>query len=420
MMALSEASEGALSGVRVLDLSRILAGPSATQILGDLGADVIKIEHPTRGDDTRKWGPPFVRDDDGNETSESSYYTSANRNKQSVAIDISSPKGADLVRQLAAGSDIFIENFKVGGLSKYGLDHETLRAQHPHLIYCSITGFGQTGPYAPRAGYDFLIQAMGGLMSITGEPEGQPIKAGVAVSDLMAGMYALSGVLAALYKRDRDFARTGEKIGQHLDISLLDTQVAWLSNVGMHHLISGERPPRLGNAHASIVPYRVFEVADGHVIIAAGKDRQFASWCDVAGCDDLKTDARFMTNEGRVRNRKLLEDQMETVMCARSQADWIASMEAAGVPCGPVNAVDQVFQDPHIKARGMQVDLPHAAAAGGTIPQIASPLKFSDTPPVYRNGPPVLGEHTSDVLRDVLALDDEALATLRTEGVIGD
>lgn len=413
------ASDGALTGVRVLDLSRILAGPSATQTLGDLGADVIKIEHPERGDDTRKWGPPFVRDTAGNETTESSYYTSANRNKRSVAVDIATPEGAQIVSDLAATADIFVENFKVGGLAKYGLDHVTMRALHPHLIYCSITGFGQTGPYAPRAGYDFLIQAMGGLMSITGEPDGQPMKAGVAVSDLMAGMYALNGILAALYKRDRVAAQGGDRKGQHIDISLLDTQIAWLSNVGMHALISGERPQRLGNAHASIVPYRVFEVRDGHVIIAAGNDRQFAAWCDAAACDHLKADPRFATNEGRVRLRQELEDQMETVMRTRSQADWIAAMEQAGVPCGPVNAIDQVFEDPHVQARGMIFEMPHATAAGGTIPQIASPLKLSQTPPAYRYGPPVLGEHTTAVLRDVLGLDDGAQSELRAKGVIG-
>ncbi len=415
------ASGGALQGVRILDLSRILAGPSATQIMGDLGADVIKIEHPQRGDDTRKWGPPFVRDDMGNETTESSYYTSANRNKKSVAVDIATPEGADIVRKIAAMSDVFIENFKVGGLAKYGLDHETLRAEFPHLIYCSITGFGQTGPYAPRAGYDFLIQAMGGLMSITGEPDGQPMKAGVAVSDLMAGMYALSSILAALYKRDAD-AGTDAKVqrrGQHIDISLLDTQIAWLSNVGMHALISGERPARLGNAHASIVPYRVFEVADGHVIIAAGNDRQFAAWCDAADCPHLKNDERFHTNEGRVRLRGELEAQMEDIMRARSQADWIAAMEKAGVPCGPVNAIDQVFEDPQVQARGMQFEMPHAVAAGGMIPQIASPVRMSGTPPTYRHGPPILGEHTSDVLSEILSLDETMQSELRNKGIIG-
>lgn len=415
----SSPSGGALAGVRVLDLSRILAGPSATQILGDLGAEIIKIEHPVRGDDTRKWGPPFVRDDAGEETTESSYYTSANRNKKSVAVDIATPEGAEIVRKLAATSDVFIENFKVGGLAKYGLDHETLRAAHPHLIYCSITGFGQTGPYAPRAGYDFLIQAMGGLMSITGEPDGQPMKAGVAVSDLMAGMYALSGILAALYRRDRDAAINRERRGQHIDISLLDTQIAWLSNVGMHALISGERPARLGNAHASIVPYRVFEVSDGHVIIAAGNDGQFSAWCDAANCPHLKADERFRTNEGRVRLRPELEGQMEEVMRSRTQAEWIDVMEAAGVPCGPVNSIDQVFEDPHVQARGMKFDMPHAVAAGGSIPQIASPLKLSDTPPTYRHGPPVLGEHTAEVLLDVLNIDAPALDALRNKGAIG-
>ncbi|MGI9406266.1 MAG: CaiB/BaiF CoA transferase family protein [Hyphomicrobiaceae bacterium] len=405
---------GPLDGVRVLDLSRILAGPSATQVLGDLGADVIKIEHPERGDDTRKWGPPFIRDDDGNETSESSYYASANRNKRSVAIDIAQPAGAELVRDLAQQSDILVENFKVGGLAKYGLDYESLQDDCPHLIYCSITGFGQTGPYAPRAGYDFLIQAMGGLMSITGEPHGAPMKTGVAVADLMAGMYAVNGILAALYGRDC----SPDGVGQHIDISLLDTQIAWLSNVGMHALVSGETPPRLGNAHASIVPYRVFEVADGHVVIAVGNDRQFATWCVTAGCPELATDDRFRTNEGRVRNRKALEDQMETIMQKRSQADWIAAMEAAGVPCGPVNTIDQVFDDPHVQTRGMQIVMPHARAAGGTVPQIASPLQLSGTPVTYRNGPPVLGEHTDEVLQNVLRLNGETMDRLRRAGVI--
>ncbi|MEO0620072.1 MAG: CaiB/BaiF CoA-transferase family protein [Pseudomonadota bacterium] len=409
---------GPLTGVHVLDLSRILAGPSATQNLGDLGADVLKIEHPIRGDDTRKWGPPFIRDAEGNETSESSYFLSANRNKRSVAIDIATEEGATLVRDLAAQSDVLVENFKVGGLAKYGLDYPSVAATHPHLIYCSITGFGQTGPYASRAGYDFLIQAMGGFMSITGGPDDEPLKGGVAIADLMAGMYAVSAILAALYARDRDGNAPHAGRGQHIDISLLDTQVAWLSNVGMHALIANETPPRLGNAHASIVPYRVFEVSDGHVIIAAGNDRQFAAWCDVAGTPRLANDPRFATNESRVRHRTELEGEMEWIMRCRSSADWIAVLEAVSVPCGPVNTVDQVFEDPQVRARGMRIDLPYQTAGEKTVPQIANPLKFSTTQVSYRAGPPTLGQHTDEVLSKRLGLDNAALSGLRERGII--
>ncbi|MEL7544012.1 MAG: CaiB/BaiF CoA-transferase family protein [Pseudomonadota bacterium] len=421
MTDLSDAGStvGPLTGIRVLDLSRILAGPTATQTLGDFGADVLKIEHPIRGDDTRKWGPPFVRDAEGNETSESSYFLSANRNKRSVAIDIATEEGAALVRELAAESDVLVENFKVSGLARYGLDYASLEPTHPHLVYCSITGFGQTGPYASRAGYDFLIQAMGGFMSITGEPDGQPLKGGVAIADLMAGMYAVSAILAALYARDHGDDPNVAGRGQHIDVALLDTQVAWLSNVGMHALIANETPPRLGNAHASIVPYRVFQVSDGHVIIAAGNDRQFAAWCDVAEASDLAADPRFASNEGRVRHRAELEGVMEQIMRGRTSAEWIDALEAVSVPCGPVNTVDQVFGDPHVVERGMKIDLPHATAAEKSVPQIANPLKFSSTPVTYRSGPPTLGQHTDEALSERLGLNNATITDLRDRGVIG-
>ncbi|MEL6421044.1 MAG: CaiB/BaiF CoA-transferase family protein [Pseudomonadota bacterium] len=415
----SGSPSGPLSGVRIVDLTRILAGPSATQFLGDLGADIIKIEHPRLGDDTRKWGPPYVRDAAGAETTESSYFLSANRNKRSLAVDIATDEGADIVRRLAMHADVLMENFKVGGLVKYRLDHGELSRIAPHLIYCSITGFGQTGPYASRAGYDFLIQAMGGFMSITGAPEGEPMKGGVAIADLMAGMYAASAVLAALCARDRNApgdlqARTG----QHVDISLLDTQVAWLSNVAMHTLVTGENAPRLGNAHASIVPYRVFASADGHVIVAAGNDRQFAAWCAVAGANDLAADPRYRTNADRVRNRAQLEPYMEAIMATRAASDWIDALETAGVPCGPVNTVDQVFADPHVLARGMRTTAHHNLAAGGEVPQIGNPVKFSATPPSIRRGPPTLGEHTDEVLATELGMDAAAIDDLRARGVI--
>lgn len=405
-------SHGPLAGVRVLDLSRVLAGPICGQLLGDLGADVIKIERPGPGDDTRQWGPPFLKDADGNETRESAYYLCANRNKRSVAVDMSRPEGQRLIRELAARCDVVIENFKTGGLRKYGLDHETLRAACPRLVYCSITGFGQTGPYAERPGYDLLIQAMGGVMSITGPADREPTKVGVAISDIMTGMYAGVAILAALRSRDA----TG--LGQHLDLALLDCQVAWLANQGQRYLLSGEVARRRGNAHPDVVPYQVFATADGHVIIGVGNDRQFASLCEFAGKDELKDDPRFATNDARVRNREALIPIVEALAASRTTAEWLQGLAARKVPCGPVNDIDQVFADPQVKHRQMTVDLPHPLAGGGSVRLIASPMRFSETPVSYRRAPPVNGEHTVEVLRELLELGDDAIGELAAGGVI--
>lgn len=405
-------SHGPLAGVRVLDLSRVLAGPICGQLLGDLGADVIKIERPGPGDDTRQWGPPFLKDADGNETRESAYYLCANRNKRSVAVDMSRPEGQRLIRELAARCDVVIENFKTGGLRKYGLDHETLRAACPRLVYCSITGFGQTGPYAERPGYDLLIQAMGGVMSITGPADREPTKVGVAISDIMTGMYAGVAILAALRSRDA----TGR--GQHLDLALLDCQVAWLANQGQRYLLSGEVARRRGNAHPDVVPYQVFATADGHVIIGVGNDRQFANLCEFAGKDDLKDDPRFATNDARVRNRDALIPIVEALVASRTTAEWLQGLAARKVPCGPVNDIDQVFADPQVKHRQMTVDLPHPLAGGGSVRLIASPMRFSETPVSYRRAPPVNGEHTVEVLRELLELGDDAIDELAAGGVI--
>ena len=405
-------SNGPLDGVRVLDLSRVLAGPICGQLLGDLGADVIKIERPGAGDDTRQWGPPFLKDRNGNETRESAYYLCANRNKRSVAVDMSKRDGQRIIRELAAHCDVLIENFKTGGLKKYGLDHENLCAALPRLVYCSITGFGQTGPYAERPGYDLLIQAMGGVMSITGPADREPTKVGVAISDIMTGMYAGVSILAALRARDK----TGR--GQHLDLALLDCQVAWLANQGQRYLLSGEVARRRGNAHPDVVPYQVFATSDGYVIIGVGNDRQFARLCEFAGKEHLRDDPRFATNDARVRNREALIPLVEEFVASRTTAQWLEGLAARGVPCGPVNEIDQVFADPQVRYRNMTVDLPHPLAADGSVRLIASPMRFSDTPVSYRRAPPVNGEHTVEVLREVLKLGDGEIAELTAGGVI--
>ena len=401
---------GPLAGVRVLDLSRILAGPTCTQLLGDLGADIIKVERPGEGDDTRKWGPPFLEDRSGAETTESAYYLCANRNKRSVAIDIASPDGQDLVRRLAAECDVLIENFKVGGLAKYGLAYDDLKDALPGLVYCSITGFGQDGPYAPRAGYDFLIQGMGGIMSLTGDPAGQPMKVAVGIADVMTGMYASSAILAALRHRDRTGA------GQHIDVALLDSQVAWLINAGLFHLTAGHPPPRLGNGHPNIVPYQVFASADGHFILAVGNDAQFRRFCEHAGARDLADDARFATNSARVQNRGALVPLLDAITTTRTTQAWLAGLEPLGVPCGPVNDLQAVFDDPQVRHRGMRITMPHAYA--DAVALIGNPLKLSATPVAYRQAPPVLGEHTRTVLEDVMGLDQAAGADLEARGVI--
>ncbi|MGR3905845.1 CaiB/BaiF CoA-transferase family protein [Burkholderia sp. SR8] len=389
----------ALTGIKVLDLSRILAGPSAAQLLGDLGADVVKVEKPDEGDDTRKWGPPYVRGTSGEETDESAYYLSANRNKRSIAIDLGSDSGRELLHQLIAQADVLVENYKVGGLAKYGLAYEQIKDRYPRLIYCSVTGFGQTGPYATRPGYDFLIQGMGGIMSLTGVPDGEPMKVGVGIADVMTGMYATVGILAALHHRER----TGE--GQHIDISLLDTQIAWLVNAGTNYLADRKVPPRLGNGHPNIVPYQVFQTADAPMILAVGNDAQFRRFCEVAGVDKLASDERYATNPMRIRHRVELCELVDKALRGRRRAAWLQALEAVGVPCGPVNNLQDVFADPHVKARGAELKMPCDWAMDGEIGLLANPLKMSATPPSYRRPPPRLDEHAEEVLMDWLAND---------------
>ena len=408
----ASSSTGPLAGLRIFDMTRVLAGPSCTQMLGDLGADVIKIERPGIGDDTRKWGPPSVKAPDGSNTSESAYYLSANRNKRSVTIDIAKPAGQRLARDLIARCDVVVENFKVGSLKKLGLDYEALRATQPGLIYCSITGFGQTGPYASRAGYDFLAQGMGGVMSVTGEPDGRPLKVGVAVSDLMCGMHAVIGILAALHHRDR----TGQ--GQHIDMSLLDSQVAAMCNVGLYTLISGQNPPRLGNGHTTIVPYDVYTSADGYVILAIGNNGQFAKFCTFAKRPDLAEDPRFLTTALRVQNRDVLTTILNGITAEYPTRYWVDGLEPQGVPCGPVNTMTETFADPQIQARGMVVEVPHPAAGGQPVPTLACPIKLSETPPTYRNAPPMLGQHTDEVLAEILQLSADDIAALRHDGIV--
>jgi crotonobetainyl-CoA:carnitine CoA-transferase CaiB-like acyl-CoA transferase len=405
---------GALSHLTVLDLSRVLAGPWAGQALADLGAEVIKIERPGTGDDTRGWGPPFLRDAQGNEGADAAYYLCANRNKKSVTVDFTTPEGQAIVRSLARDSDVVLENFKVGGLEAYGLDYASLRAVNPRLIYCSITGFGQTGPYAARAGYDLLVQAMGGLMSITGRPDGEPAagpqKAGVAVTDILTGLYATIGILAALSHRER----TG--IGQHIDIGLLDVQVACLANQAMNYLVSGQAPRRSGNAHPNLVPYQDFPTSDGYMVIAVGSDAQFARLCAVLGLTGLAADSRFIGNKQRVANRRELIDKLCSVTVTQPTAHWVAALEAVGVPAGPINSLDAVFDDPQVRARGMRVELPHPVA--GSVSLVANPLRLSETPVTYRSSPPTLGAQTSVVLSERLALSSADIEKLRAKGII--
>ena len=412
-----------LSGVRVLDLSRVLAGPWCTQTLADLGADVIKVERPpgkgsSGGDDTRGWGPPFLKDSDGNDTAEAAYYLGANRNKRSITVDIARPEGQALIRRIALQSDVFVENYKVGDMARYGLAAVSLLALNPRLVYCSITGFGQTGPYRERAGYDYAVQGMGGLMSVTGpsraviaddQSGGGPQKVGVAVADLFTGMYASTAILAALRHRDL----TGE--GQSIDMALLDTQVAMLANLGANYLISGAVPQRMGNAHQNIVPYQVFEVADGHMIVAVGNDSQFAKFCEVAGRPALAQDARFTRNADRVRHRDTLVPLLAALMKARTRNDWLNALEAAKVPCGPINDLADVFADPQVLAREMTVQMLHPLA--GSVRLVASPIKFSATPVQYRRPPPLLGEHTAQILTE-LGLTDDDITALQAARVV--
>ena len=405
---------GHLSHLRVLDLSRILAGPWASQTLADLGAEVIKVERPGRGDDTRAWGPPFLKDQAGNETAETAYFLCANRGKKSLTLDIASDEGRDIVRALATQCDVLIENFKTGDLLRYGLSYADLKAVNPDLVYCSITGFGQDGPCSDQAGYDFMIQGTGGLMSVTGEPDdapgGGPKKVGVPVADLMTGMYATVAILAALARRDR---RGG---GEHIDLSLLDCQVAMLSNLGQNFLISGRVPPRWGNAHPNVVPYQAFPTADGHVIVAIGNDYQFGKFCEVAGEPALAKDPRFVTNTDRVNNRVAIVAEMARIVATKTTQQWLDLLGPLGVPCGPINNMAQTFEHPQVQHRHMQMKMAHPVS--GAVPLIANPIRFTEHPIEYRDAPPVLGQHTDKVLSELLNLAPEAIQALRSKRVI--
>jgi crotonobetainyl-CoA:carnitine CoA-transferase CaiB-like acyl-CoA transferase len=395
---------GPLTGIRVLDLTRVLAGPTCTQMLGDLGAEVIKIERPGAGDDTRGFAPPFWPN-----TQESAYFLGANRNKKSVTLDIAKPEGQAIVHRLLESCDILAENFKVGALAKYGLGWEQLKDKHPKLIYCSITGFGQTGPYAPRPGYDALVQAMGGVMSLTGAPDGTPQKVGIPVADLFAGLYGCIGILAAVNHRHA----TGQ--GQRVDIGMLDTHVAWLANQGMNYLATGENPTRLGNQHPNIAPYQEFPTADGYIILAVGNDPTFERFCKAVGQEQLLADSRFATNAKRVENRGLVTETLTPVMRSRSTAEWITALEALKIGCGPINTLEQVFADPQVQARGCVVEMPHAS--GETVKVIANPVRLSATPPDYRGAPPALGQHTAEVLGGLLGLGEAEVAALKEKGI---
>jgi len=405
---------GALDGLRVIDFSRVLAGPWATQTLADLGADVIKIEHPEGGDDTRKWGPPFLSAPDGTPLSDAAYFGAANRNKKSVAIDIAMPEGQDLARRLVRNADVVVENFKVGGLARYGLDYASLKEIKPDLVYCSITGFGQDGPRASEAGYDLLIQGMGGLMSVTGHPDGAqgggPLKVGVAMVDVVTGLYAATAILAALRHRDRS------GVGQRIDLALLDSVIAALANQSHAFLTTAQVPPRLGNAHPSIVPYESFASSDGHFILAVGNDGQFRKLCDAVDRPALADDARFSTNAARVAHREELLPILRELFRTRSTSDWISRFAADGIPCGPINSLAQAFEDPQVRHRGVAGKIPHAQA--GEVAMVASPIRMSRSPATYRSGPPLLGEHTATVLAEILRLDEAAIAKLHEQGVI--
>lgn len=398
-----------LAGIRVLDLSRVLAGPWCSQHLADMGAEVIKVEHPERGDDTRRWGPPYL-----NGTQEAAYYLCANRGKRSIGVDISRPEGQALIRELAASCDVVLENFKVGGLKRYGLDYESLKQVKPDLIYCSITGFGQSGPYAKRAGYDFLLQGMGGLMDITGRPDdepcGEPMKVGVAVVDLFTGMYAATSILSALLGRNR----TGN--GAWIDVALMDVQVGMLANQAMNYLTSGQSPRRMGNSHPNIVPYQAFGTADGHIILAVGNDSQFQRFCEVAGVPDLASDERFATNQSRVQNRKLLVSQIAELIRTKPSQYWLEALEREGVPCGPINTIEQVFEDPQVQYRGMKITMPHQE--GGEVSLVSNPVRFNGTPMNADTPPPTFCEHTGSVLSELFPDRSDYLDTLRSKGVI--
>lgn len=402
---------GALGGLRVLDLSRVLAGPVCTQILGDMGADIIKVERPGIGDDTRKWGPPFLKDAEGNDTTESAYYLSCNRNKRSIAIDIRTPEGQNIIHRLLEQSDILIENFKAGDLKKYGLDYDSIRARHPHIVYASITGFGQTGPLSSEPGYDLLVQAMGGLMSVTGEPGGPPMKVGVALSDVMTGLYAAIGILAALYARKT----TGK--GQHVDVALLDCTLASLTNLAQFFLTSGKPASRYGNAHSTIVPYQAFECEDGWIVVAVGNDAQFARFAEALGHAAWASEPLFSTNTARVQNRDVLVPLIAGILIQKKAALWINLMRDIDVPCGPVNRMDQVFALDQVQSREMQIQMTHPES-GHPVDLVGSPLKLSDTAVTYRFPPPVEGQHTGEILRELLGLSDNEIEKLTHAGAV--
>ena len=405
---------GPLSGIKVLDLSRILAGPWSTQLLSDLGADVIKVERPAGGDDTRGWGPPFLAREDGSPTAESAYFLSANRGKRSLTVDISTPEGQEILYILAKTTDVFVENYKLGDMKRYGLDYATLCEINPGLVYCSITGFGQTGPYSKRAGYDFVIQAMGGLMSITGQsddqPGGGPQKCGVPISDLMTGMYASVAIVSAL------FERTSSGSGQYIDMSLLDTQVAWLANQASNYLVSGATPKRWGNAHPNLVPYQAFSASDGELIVAVGNDRQFRALCRALGAKELADDERYITNTQRLMERATLISALSRLFATGSKAHWLAQLESAGVPCGPIQSIPEALVDQHVQARDMVFSLAHSS--GAKAPQIANPIKFSRTGIRYRRAPPALGEHTNEILADELGWTTEQILASKKKGIV--
>jgi crotonobetainyl-CoA:carnitine CoA-transferase CaiB-like acyl-CoA transferase len=410
----TQAQKTPLTGIRVLDMSRILAGPWVGQLLADLGAEVIKIERPGSGDDTRGWGPPFLKDHSGRETREAAYFLCTNRGKKSVTLDIAKPEGQAIARELAALSDVLIENYKVGDLRRYGLGYDEISARNPRIIYCSITGFGQTGPYRDRAGYDFMIQGMGGFMSMTGErddaPGGGPQKAGVAIADLMTGMYSSVAILAALHER------SASGLGQHIDMALLDTQVAWLANQNTNYLIGGEPPRRMGNAHPNIVPYQTFPTRDGDLILAIGNDNQFQKFCAAAGIAEVASDARFIDNVARVANREACIAALAPAIHERTTAEWIALLEPLGVPCGPINRLDAVYADPQVQHRNMKIEVQHPVA--GPLPLVANPIKYSRTPLAYDIPPPLLGEHTEEILKGLLGKTPAELAELHTKRVI--
>ena len=405
-------AKGPLSGLRVFDMTRVLAGPTCTQILGDLGADVIKIERPGRGDDSRGMGPPYLADAQGKDTVESAYFLSVNRNKRSVTLNLISREGQKLARRMIAKCDVVVENFRTGALDQYGLSYDQIREEFPSLIYCSVTGFGQTGPYATRGGYDYLVQGMGGIMSVTGQPDGPPEKVGVGVSDIITGMYAAIAIQAALRHRES----TGE--GQHIDMALLDSQVAWLSYVGENYLVSGEVPQKLGSHHPNIVPYQVFRASDGLLVLAVGNDAQFERFCKFAGCPDLAADERYTTNKARVKNRGSLTPVLSDIMAGKPISHWVVGLVDVNVPCSPINTIDQVFADPQVLAREMKISMPHPHLSGETVDLIASPLRLSRSPVSYRQAPPQLGEHTSELLKELLEISAQEIAALRERGVV--